>query len=100
MPPSCECTSTEPHRRQQSTGSGNWPASKARGPTSVEAQCKDAIYLSPYLYRAPNLLERFFNKNKLRRRVAARYDRLAAAYRAFVKLGSVRIWLRANESAP
>jgi transposase len=29
-----------------------------------------------------------------------RYDKLAANYLAFVKLASIRIWLRANESAP
>ena len=31
-------------------------------------------------------------------RVATRYDKLAANYLAFVKLASIRIWLRANES--
>jgi len=31
-------------------------------------------------------------------RVATRYDKLAANYPAFVKLASIRIWLRANES--
>jgi transposase len=34
------------------------------------------------------------------RRVATRYDKLAANYLAMVKLASIRIWLRANESAP
>jgi transposase len=29
-----------------------------------------------------------------------RDDKLAANYLAFVKLGSIRIWLRANESTP
>jgi transposase len=32
------------------------------------------------------------------RRVATRYDKLAANYLAFVKLAAIRIWLRANES--
>jgi transposase len=32
------------------------------------------------------------------RRVATRYDKLAASYLAFVKLASIRIWLRAYES--
>jgi transposase len=31
-------------------------------------------------------------------RVATRYDKLAANHLAFVKLASIRIWLRANES--
>jgi hypothetical protein len=58
---------------------------------------KDPICFSPYLYRARNLIERFFNKIKQCRRVATRYDKLAANYLAFVKLASIRIWLRANE---
>jgi hypothetical protein len=29
-----------------------------------------------------------------------RYDKLAANHLAFVKLASIRIWLRANESTP
>jgi len=43
-------------------------------------------------------IERFFNKIKQCRRVATRYDKPAANYLAFVKLASIRIWLRANES--
>jgi len=31
-------------------------------------------------------------------RQASRYDKLAASYLAFIKLASIRIWLRANES--
>jgi hypothetical protein len=54
----------------------------------------------PHLYRARNLVERFFNKIKQCRRVATRYDKLAANYLAFVQLASIRVWLRANESAP
>jgi transposase len=61
---------------------------------------KDPICFSAYLYRARNLIERFFNKIKQCRRVATRYDKLAATYLAFIKLASIRIWLRANESAP
>jgi hypothetical protein len=61
---------------------------------------KDAICFSPYLYRARNLVERFFNKIKQCRRIATRYDKLAANYLAFIKLASIRISLRANESTP
>jgi transposase len=39
------------------------------------------ICFSPYLYRARNSIERFFNKIKQCRRVATRYDKLAANYR-------------------
>jgi transposase len=34
------------------------------------------------------------------RRIATRYDKLAANYLAFIKLASIRIWLRAYESTP
>ncbi len=49
---------------------------------------------------ARNLIERSFNKIKQCRRVATRYDKLAANYLAFIRPASIRIWLRANESAP
>jgi len=45
---------------------------------------EDPICFSPYLYRARNLVERLFNKIKQCRRVATRYDKLAANYLAFV----------------
>ena len=60
----------------------------------------DPICFSPYLYRARNRVERFFNRIKPRRRVATRYDKLAVNYLAFVQLASIRLWLRVNESAP
>ena len=52
---------------------------------------KEAICFSPYLYRARNLVERFFNKIKQCRRIATRYDKLADNYLAFIKLASIRI---------
>jgi transposase len=55
--------------------------------------------IASYLYRVRNLIERFFDKITQCRRIATRYDKLAANYPAFVKLASIRIWLRANESA-
>jgi transposase len=60
----------------------------------------ELICFSPYLYRARNLVERFFYKIKQCRRVATRYDKLAANYLAFIQLASIRLWLRANESTP
>ena len=44
---------------------------------------REPICFSPYLYRAHNLVERFFNKIKHCRRIATRYDKLAANYLAF-----------------
>ena len=55
---------------------------------------------APWRDRARNLIERFFNKIKQCRRVATRNYKLAANYLVFVKLASIRIWLRANESTP
>ena len=54
----------------------------------------EPICFSPYLYRARNLVERFFNKIKQCRRVATRYEKLAANYLAFIQLASIRLWLR------
>jgi transposase len=59
---------------------------------------KDPICFSPYLYKARNLIERFFNKIKHYRRIATRYDKLAENFLAALKLVAVRIWLRGNES--
>src|SRR5271167_700915 len=61
---------------------------------------KEGICFSPYLYKARNLVERFFNRIKQCRRIATRYDKLAANYLAFIQLASLRLWLRVNESAP
>ena len=53
---------------------------------------------SKFLYRYRNLVERFFNKLKHYRAVATRYDKLPENYLAAIKLVSLRIWLKANES--
>jgi len=53
---------------------------------------------SKRLYRKRNLVERFFNKLKQFRAVATRYDNRDDNYLACVKLASVRIWMRFNES--
>ena len=55
----------------------------------------DPICFSPYLYRARKRVERFFNRIKQCRRVATRYDKLAANYLAFVQFASIRLWLDA-----
>ncbi|CTQ57073.1 Transposase [Roseibium album] len=53
---------------------------------------------SKHLYRARNLVERFFNKLKHFRAVATRYDKDPENYLATIKLASIRIWMRFNES--
>ena len=70
------------------------------GRISLQRAIGDAFSFSPYLYRARNLVERFFNKIKQCRRVATRYDKLAANCLAFSQLASIRVWLCANASTP
>lgn len=53
---------------------------------------------SATLYRERNRIERFFNKIKHFRRIATRFDKLAANYMAMIKLASIRLWLRSYES--
>jgi transposase len=43
-------------------------------------------------------VERFFNKTKHCRRIATRYDKLAANDLAFDRLASIRVWLRVDDS--
>ena len=65
-----------------------------------KANRKDPICFSPFLYKARNLVERFFNKAKQFRRIATRYDKLAENYLAALKFVSTRIWPRSNEPTP
>ena len=58
----------------------------------------DPPAFSHWLYRQRNQVERFFNKLKHFRAVATRYDKRDDNYLASVKLASLRIWLRFNES--
>ena len=79
------------------TGLGRSPFAKARGPTyrrNAIARIRSASALSS-IERVT--VERFFNKIKHCRRVATRYDKLAANYLAFVKLACIRLWLRVYE---
>jgi transposase len=70
------------------------------GQHSAEAQSGRSQFASALICVARNLVERFFNKIKQCRRIATRYDKLAANYLAFVKLAAIRVWLRACESVP
>ena len=45
------------------------------------------------LYRERNVVERLVGRLKEYRRIATRYDKLAASYLAFVRLAAIRIWL-------
>ena len=46
-------------------------------------------------YRERNLVERLVGKLKQFRRVATRYDKLAAHHLAFAPLAAAMVWLRA-----
>lgn len=54
---------------------------------------------SRWVYKQRNLVEQYFNKLKQFRGIATRYDRDPLNFLAAIKLASVRIWLRAYESA-
>jgi len=74
------------------TLTGRSSGDKARGPTFRQSAIeKKPVCFSPYLYRSRNLVEGFFNKTKRCRRIATRYDKLAAKYLAFVKLAAICI---------
>ena len=49
--------------------------------------------LDRHLYKAHNMVERFFLKLKQYRRIATRYERLARNYQAMLSLVSAVIWL-------
>ena len=59
-------------------------ARKAPGPTSRHNEIVPSRCASVRISIGPELVERFFNKIKHCRRVATRYDKLAANYLAFV----------------
>lgn len=58
----------------------------------------DPPAFSPWLYKQRNAVERFFNKLKHFRAIATRYDKRDDNYLASLKLASLRIWLKFNES--
>ncbi len=66
-------------------------------PTQRDRKLQRSV--DPERYRQRNLVERFFNKLKHFRRIAARYDKLARNFLAAIALASTRLWLRHYESA-
>ena len=59
---------------------------------------KERHCFSKTLYKERNRVERFFNKIKHFRRIATRFEKHAQNYLAMIKLASIRIWMRHNES--
>ncbi len=73
----------------------------ARGATANVKPMPQRLEPPPFdawLYRQRNLVERFFNKLKHFRAIATRYDKRDDNFLASVKLASIRIWMRFNES--
>jgi len=63
-----------------------------------KANRKQRHCFSKALYKERNHVERFFNRIKHFRRVAMRFEKLAANYLAMIKLASIRVWLRVQIS--
>jgi transposase len=57
-----------------------------------------ALRFNRQLYRKRNLVERFFNKIQHYGAVAARCDKRDDNFLASIKLASIRVWLRFDES--
>ena len=60
-----------------------------------KANRKEPICFSKHLYKARNLVERFFNRIKQMRGLATRYDRHPDNFLAALKLAATRIWINA-----
>ena len=82
----CRC---DPRAAEAQGAAPNIPARSTR---------KTRFCFSRRLYKARNRIERLFNKLKQFRRVATRYEKLAATFIAMIKLACVRLWLRGYES--
>ena len=71
----------------------------------AESKRRSKSYISTWLYRERNLIERFFAKLKHFRRVAIRYDNLAESVFAVVQLASMRLlvqrraWAKGHQTA-
>ena len=66
--------------------------------TPDKSNRKEKHCFSKTLYKERNRIERFFNRIKHFRRIATRFEKYAANYLAMIKLASIRIWMRHNES--
>jgi transposase len=78
--------------RELAMKKGAWATSRRKAIATIDL-------LQPLIYRARNRIERFFNRIKQCRRVATRYDKLAATTLPSSSLHpSGYGWLRVNES--
>lgn len=70
-----------------------------RGHISIQRDRKLHRSVDPALYRQRNRIERFFNKLKHFRKIAARYEKTARNDLAAIFMASSRLWMRHYESA-
>ena len=77
---------------------GPYPCPRCHPQNSQPDHRKKRFRLKKAIHRERDHVERFINKLKQFRRIATRYDKLGATFFAFVRLASVRIWLRSIES--
>jgi len=61
----------------------------------ARASRKGLVVFNPHLYKARNVIERFFNKLRYFPRIDTRYDKLGSAFPAMIKLAAIRLYLRA-----
>ena len=73
---------------------GRIEAGGAEAVIPTRANRKEQREIDPYWYRERNLCERFWSKVKQYRRVAARYEKKAANFLAFVKVAAVMVMLK------
>jgi transposase len=64
---------------------------EAHIPTQRDRKQQRAVHLD--IYRKRNIVERFFCKLKHFRRIATRYDKLAASFLSFIHLACAFVWL-------
>lgn len=70
---------------------------KDRGTIAVIPSKKNRLVQIPHdkhLYKERNFVERFFNRIKQFRRIATRYDKLAATFMGAISMASILIWLK------
>jgi len=87
---------------------------RSRGITAVIPQPSDQVNhrlrrgsaggrppaFDPDTYKGRNVVERSFNNHKQWRRIATRYDKLAATYRGGVVLRAITLWLNHSGDMP
>lgn len=70
---------------------------EAAGGTAIIPMRKHRLQqdqIDGHIYALRNLVERCFNKLKIARRLATRYDKTLSSYLGFIEITSVRLWIK------